>query len=377
MVPEKLAAETIAVHAGRPPRVPGAPVSPPISLSSTYHAGREDEKVDYSYAREDHESGVALETALGALEGGHAIGFASGMGAISNVLALVSPGGVVVVPPVGYSGMLAATNALDKSGRIQRRVVDTTNLDELAAALKGAEMLWLETPANPTLNITDLTRASELAHQNRALVVADSTFSTPVLTRPLDFGVDVVVHSVTKWIAGHSDLLLGAAITRNEEILEQLRAGRILSGAITGPFEAWLALRGLRTMPLRVKTSSASALELATRLQGTQGVASVIYPGLPSHPGHEIAKVQMPGGFGAVLSITMAGGVDAARKLCEQVEIFTHATSVGGVESLIERRKRWPAESELVPESLVRISVGIEDVEDLWRDLSQALKRLS
>lgn len=377
MVPEKLAVETMAVHAGRPARVPGAPVNPPISLSSTYNAAREGEEVDYVYAREDHESGVAFETALGALEGGHALGFASGMGAISNILALVPHGGVVVIPPVGYSGMLAATSALATSGWIERRVVDTANPDELASALKGAQMLWLETPANPTLNITDLSRASDLAHRSGAFVVADSTFSTPVLTRPLDFGVDVVVHSVTKWIAGHSDVLLGAAITRDEQILEKLRVGRVISGAITGPFEAWLALRGLRTMPLRVKASCASALELANRLRSAPGVASVIYPGLPSHPGHEIAKTQMSGGFGAVLSITLAGGIEAARKLCEQVEIFTHATSVGGVESLIERRKRWSAESDLVPESLVRISVGIEDVEDLWHDLSQALKRLS
>ena len=377
MVPEKLAVETMAVHAGRPARVPGAPVNPPISLSSTYNAAREGEEVDYAYAREDHESGVAFETALGALEGGHALGFASGMGAISNVLALVPHGGIVVIPPVGYSGMLAATSALAASGRIERRVVDTTNPGELASALKGAQMLWLETPANPTLNITDLSRASDLAHRSGAFVVADSTFSTPVLTRPLDFGVDVAVHSVTKWIAGHSDVLLGAAITRDEQILEKLRVGRVISGAITGPFEAWLALRGLRTMPLRVKASCASALELADRLRSAPGVESVIYPGLPSHPGHEIAKAQMSGGFGAVLSITLAGGIEAARKLCEQVEIFTHATSVGGVESLIERRKRWSAESDLVPESLVRISVGIEDVEDLWRDLSQALKRLS
>lgn len=377
MLPEKLSADTIAVHAGRPDRQAGAPVNPPISLSSTYHAAAEGEKVAYAYAREDHESGVAFETALGALEGGHAVGFASGMAAISNSLALVPHGAVVVTPPVGYSGMLAATKALAASGRIELRVVDTTDLVALASALSGAAMLWLETPANPTLHITDLARASELAHAKGAIVVADSTFSTPVLTKPLDFGVDLAIHSVTKWIAGHSDLLLGAAITRDEQVLEKLRMGRALSGAITGPFEAWLALRGLRTMPLRVKASCASALELATRLQSAPGVASVIYPGLPEHPGHAIAKSQMSGGFGAVLSITMSDGVEAARELCERVELFTHATSVGGVESLIERRKRWSLESELVPESLVRISVGIEDVDDLWRDLFQALNRLN
>ncbi len=373
MTHEQLAAETIAVHAGRPDRVPGAPVNPPISLSSTYHAAREGEKVDYAYAREDHETGVAFESALGALEGGRAVGFASGMAAISNVLALVPQGGVIVVPPVGYSGMLAATKLLAESGRIERRLVDTTNIDQLTAALDGAAMLWLETPANPTLNITNLAQASELAHANGAIVVADSTFSTPILTKPLDFGVDLSVHSVTKWIAGHSDMLLGAVITRDEQVLEKLRLGRVLSGAITGPFESWLALRGLRTMPLRVKTSSASALELANRLQGLPGIESVIYPGLPTHPGHEIAKLQMSGGFGAVIAITMTGGIEAARALCDRVEIWTHATSVGGVESLIERRKRWSFESPLVPESLVRLSVGIEDVDDLWRDLSRAL----
>lgn len=373
MTHEQLAAETIAVHAGRPDRTPGAPVNPPISLSSTYHAAREGEKADYAYAREDHETGVAFESALGALEGGHAVGFASGMAAISNVLALLPQGGVIVVPPVGYSGMLAATKLLAESGRIERRVADTADTDQLTAALDGAAMLWLETPANPTLNITDLAHASELAHANGAIVVADSTFSTPVLTKPLDFGVDLSVHSVTKWIAGHSDVLLGAVITRDEQVLEKLRLGRVLGGAITGPFESWLALRGLRTMPLRVKTSSASALELANRLQGFPGVESVIYPGLPTHPGHEIAKKQMSGGFGAVIAITMTGGIDAARALCDRVEIWTHATSVGGVESLIERRKRWSLESPLVPESLVRLSVGIEDVDDLWRDLSHAL----
>jgi len=373
MTHEHLAAETIAVHAGRPDRVPGFPVNPPISLSSTYHAAREGEKVDFAYAREDHETGVAFESALGALEGGYAVGFSSGMAAISNVLALVPQGGVVVVPPVGYSGMLAATKSLAESGRIERRVVDTTDIDQLTAALDGAAMLWLETPANPTLNITDLAHASELAHAKGAIVVADSTFSTPVLTKPLDFGVDLSVHSVTKWIAGHSDVLLGAVITRDEQALEKLRLGRVLSGAVTGPFESWLALRGLRTMPLRVKASSAGALELANRLQGLAGVESVIYPGLPTHPRHEIAKMQMSGGFGAVIAITMSGGVDAARALCDRVELWTNATSVGGVESLIERRKRWSLESPLVPESLVRLSVGIEDVDDLWRDLSRAL----
>jgi len=377
MVPEKLAAATIAVHAGRPTRVPGAPVNPPISLSSTYNAAREDHDIDYTYAREDHETGVAFEMALGALEGGYAIAYASGMAAISNALALIPVGGVLVMPKIGYSGMLAATKALAADGRIERRMIDTSNNEELAAALKGAHMLWLETPANPTLEITDLAYASQLAHQNGALVVADSTFSTPVLTRPLDFGVDLVIHSVTKWIAGHSDVLLGAIITRDEQLLEKLHIGRTISGATTGPFEAWLALRGLRTLPLRVKASCASALEIATRLQSAPGVASVGYPGLASHPGHEIAKTQMSGGFGAVLAITMTGGVEAARKLCDQVEIFTHATSVGGVESLIERRKRWGGESDLVPDSLVRISIGIEDVEDLWRDLEQVLKRLN
>lgn len=377
MASEKLAAETVAVHAGRPARIPGAPVNPPLSLSSTYNAGREGEEVEYTYAREDHESGVAFETALGALEGGSAVGFASGMASISAALALVPLGGVIVTPPVGYSGMLATTKALAVAGRIEHRIVDTANLADLELALEGAQMLWLETPANPTLDITDLFRASELAHRSGAIVVADSTFSTPVLTRPLDFGVDVAIHSVTKWIAGHSDVLLGAAVTRNEDLLAKLRAERLFGGAVTGPFESWLALRGLRTMPLRVKAASASALELAKRLRYVPAVADIRYPGLASHPGHEIAKAQMSGGFGGVLSITMVGGIEAAKRLCDGVEIFTHATSVGGVESLIERRKRWSAESDLVPESLVRISVGIEDVEDLWRDLSQALNRLS
>jgi cystathionine gamma-synthase len=365
-------AATLAVHLGRPERVPGAPVNTPISLSSTYVAAPEGENAPYSYARESHENAAALEAALGSFEGGSATLFGSGMGAISATLELLPHGAPIVIAPVGYSGTIAAVARGDESGRFERRVVDMSDLDAVDRALHGAAMLWIESPANPTLDLTDIAAVSALAKRHGAITVADSTFSTPLITRPLDLGVDVVVHSVTKWIAGHSDLLLGAAITRDESIHERLRLARAAWGAVAGPFEAWLALRGLRTLPLRLQASCINALELAQRLEQHPSVARVRYPGLPSHPQHALARAQMSA-FGAVIAIELRGGAEAAKSLCESVELWTPGTSVGGVESLIERRRRWGFESTATPEALIRLSVGIEGIDDLWADLAAHL----
>lgn len=368
----RFAAATNVVHLGRPPRIPGAPVNTPISLSSTYVAAPEGETAPYSYARESHENAVALESALGALEGGLATVFGSGMGAISATLDIVPHGGAIVIASVGYSGTITAVARGDESGRYERRIVDMRDLRALEQALSGAAMLWIETPANPTLDITDIAAATRLARARGVITVADSTFSTPLITRPLSLGADIVVHSVTKWIAGHSDLLMGAAITADAALHDRLRLGRVAWGSVAGPFEAWLALRGLRTLPLRLNASCNNALELARRLEADPRVATVRYPGLASHPGHGIATAQMAQ-FGAVIAIELAGGISAAQRLCESVELWTPGTSVGGVESLIERRRRWEFESVETPAELIRLSVGIEDVEDLWSDLDRHL----
>lgn len=363
---------TLAVHLGRPERAPGNPVNTPISLSSTYVAAPEGDTAPYSYARESHENAAALETALGRLEGGQATIFGSGMGAISPALDLVPHGAPIVIAPIGYSGTIAAVERGDASGRFERRIVDMRDLSAIDAALSGAAMIWIETPANPTLDLTDIAAVATMAKQHGVISVADSTFSTPLITKPLDLGVDIVVHSVTKWIAGHSDLLLGVAITSQPELHERLRLARAAWGAVAGPFEAWLALRGLRTLPLRLKASCDNAHELAKRLETHPAVAKVRYPGLASHPQHELAQHQMAQ-FGAVIAVELTGGVEAAKALCESVQLWTPGTSVGGVESLIERRRRWGFESTATPEELLRLSVGIEDVDDLWADLASHL----
>lgn len=366
---------TIAVHGGRPARVPGAPVNTPLSLTSTYYAAPEGQTAPYSYARDTQENYAAFETVLGELEGGRALSFGSGMGAVSAALSLVPHGKAIVIGPVGYSGAISLVAKESESGGLERRVVDMSDLAAVRKAAAGAHMVYIETPANPTLDITDIAAVAKIAHEAGAIVAADSTFSTPLITQPLSLGVDVVIHSVTKWIAGHSDMLMGAAVVKSDEIYEKLHLYRIYSGAVAGEFESWLALRGLRTLPLRLRAACDNAMELATRLAQHPKVEKVRYPGLNSHPGHHVAASQMSM-FGAVIGLELKGGISVATRFPEMVQLWTHGTSVGGVESLIERRRRHAFESETTPPELLRLSVGIEDVEDLWSDLEEALKRV-
>jgi cystathionine gamma-synthase len=252
-------------------------------------------------------------------------------------------------------------------------VADT---DAVRAALAtGAHLLWLETPTNPLLEVADLPALVAAGHAAGAIVAVDNTFSTPLLQTPLAHGADVVVHSVTKYLAGHSDVLLGAAVTRDPELREQLHRHRTTRGGIPGAAEAWLALRGLRTLHLRVERAGANAAELARRLEGHPAVARVRHPSLAGDPGHDRAVAQMHG-FGAIVAIELAGGPEAAEQVAAGVRLWVHATSLGGVESTLERRRRHPSEPAGVPESLVRLSVGVEDVEDLWADLERALSGL-
>ncbi|WP_146364224.1 trans-sulfuration enzyme family protein [Arthrobacter yangruifuii] len=368
--------DTLVVSAGRPVRGHDAPVNPPIVLSSTYFGTGTPVPGERGYGRYSNPTWDPFEQALAGLEGADlpALVFGSGLAAVTAALSLVPAGGVVVMPRHSYQGSLLLAAEEAANGRFSVRTVDIADTGEVVAQLDGASMLWVESPTNPMLEVADIAVLATAAHAAGALVVADNTFSTPLVTRPLDLGADVVVHSVTKYLAGHSDVVLGAAVTSDPDLRERLHRHRSLHGAVAGPFEVWLALRGLRTLALRMERSQATALELARRLQALEQVERVRYPGLPEDPGHLRAAAQMSG-FGAIVCIEVAGGAAAAEKVAEAVELWLPATSLGGVESLIERRRRQPGEPHTVPEGLLRLSVGIENAEDLWRDLQQALTR--
>jgi cystathionine gamma-synthase len=368
-----LSPATLAVTAGRSPHAPDSPLTAPVVLTSTY-TGRDGATGpgDRVYGRWDNPTWSALEAALGELEGGRALSFAAGMGAVSAVVDLVPVGGVLVLPRAPYSGAAQLAHRLAAAGRLRLREVRISDTDEVVAALAGADVLLAETPTNPLLEVADVPALATAARAAGVLLAVDNTFATPLLQRPLDAGAHVVVHSATKFLSGHSDVLLGAAVTRDDELLARLHAHRTLAGSIPGPWEAWLVLRGIRTLQLRVERACANAAELARRLAGHPAVERVRHPSLPGDPSHARAAAQMRG-FGCIIAVEVAGGAEAAERVCSATRLWVHATSLGGVESTLERRRRHAAESPEVPESLLRLSVGVEDVEDLWRDLSAAL----
>lgn len=360
--------DTELVHRGRPPAEPGNAVNYPIELSSTYHAGGPVE-----YARDGALGMRALEEAVGPLEGGQAIAFASGMAAANAILDLLPPKATVVAAEFTYTGVSIRLRELHERGAISLRRVDIADTAAVISALDGADALWLESPTNPMLEVADIAVISAAARGQGALVICDNTFATPLLQKPLALGADVVLHSATKAIGGHSDCLLGIVVTPDPARAEALRLRRTILGAAPGGLECFLVLRGLRTLSLRLARSQASAQVLASRLAEHPSVARVRYPGLPDDPGHALCRAQMAGP-GFMISIETVGGGDTAQRACESTRLWVHATSLGGVESLLERRRRWAAENPLVPEGLIRLSVGIEDPEDLWADLDQALR---
>ncbi|UZN01867.1 trans-sulfuration enzyme family protein [Cellulomonas sp. S1-8] len=393
--PGALSPRTLAVSAGRPARVPGAALNPPVVLSSTFVSQGTPAAGEHLYGRIGTPAWEPFELALAALErtdheaaglpvtGPPATVFASGMAAIDAALALVPVGGRVVVPRHAYQVTLVLLREQAERGVLRVDQVDVVDTAAVVAALRGhdgdgsdgdgpAAMLWLESPTNPMLEVADVPALVAAAHEVGALVVVDSTFATPLVQRPLALGADVVVHSVTKYLAGHSDVVLGATLADDPALHARLVAHRTTHGAIAGPFEVWLALRGLRTLALRVERAQATAGELARRLAAHAHVVEVRYPGLPDDSGHARAAAQMDG-FGAILGLRPVGGVPGADALVAAVALWVPATSLGGVESTLERRRRFPTESPTVPEDLVRLSVGIEDVEDLWADLDAAL----
>lgn len=374
---------TDVVRLGRPPAEPGAPVNPPVELSSTYRQGGE-----LAYGRDGNPTWEALESVVGRLEGGRCLVFSSGLAAIAAVLETLPVPGRVVVAGDAYNGTRRFLADVAGRGRLRFRTADVT--DTAGALAVCAEMvqtpgrpsgsagdfgagglLWLESPTNPLLAIADLAALSAGAHDLGMDVVVDNTFSSPLTQHPLSLGADVVVHSATKILSGHSDVVMGLTVTARPDVTAALAERRSLHGAIAGPWEAWLALRGVRTLALRVERATANAAVLVERLRAHPKVTSVRYPGLEDHPGHQLAARQMSG-FGSMVSFEVKGSADDAEAFASRLRLLTVATSLGGVETLIERRGRWANESALPP-SLMRMSVGIEDVEDLWADLDQAL----
>ena len=368
--------ETVAVTAGRPGRVVDAPLNPPVVFASTYIGAHEMSAAEIGYGRYGNPTWQALEQAIGALEGGQALTFASGMAAVHGVLELMSPGTVVVIPHNCYLGVAEAVDRRAARDDWQVRRVNVADTAEVLAAAAGADLMWIESPTNPTIEVADLPALGRNLSAE-TLFVVDSTFATPLLQRPLEFGADIVLHSATKLLSGHSDVLLGAVVTRLDDgkTFEALDALRRSLGAAPGPMEAYLALRGLRTLPLRLAQAQASAQILAERLVGHKHVQRVRFPGLATDPGHDVARRTLSG-FGSLISIDLADA-KTAEAFVEGCSLWGFATSLGGVESTMERRRRWSGELLSVPEGLVRMSVGIEHVEDLWADLARALDQLS
>jgi cystathionine gamma-synthase len=372
--------ETIAVTAGRPTAVSGQPLNVPLVLASNFRAGAAEAPVT-EYSRDGGTATWhALEEAVGALEGGTAVAFASGMGAATALLDLVPVGARVVVPTDSYSGVRALLFDGAALGRWKVDQVDITDTVATVAAVAGAgsdgsrqpaDLLWLESPTNPLIDVADLATLCRAGRVAGALVVVDNTFATPLGQQPLTLGADLVLHSATKFIGGHSDLLAGIAVAAGDELAARLFRRRQLAGATPGALEAFLALRGLRTLPVRLARAQESAVMLAARLLEHPTVERVRYPGLPDDPGHALAAQQM-NGFGAMLSFEVRGGAATADAVCRALRVVTNATSLGGVESTIERRAKL-AGQEHIPPGLLRFSVGVEHVEDLWDDLSAAL----
>jgi len=371
-----LSPATYAVVSGRPERTEGAPVNPPVVLSSTYVGRGEVEPGRHVYTRLGTETWEPFEEALAGLERASepALVFASGMAAVSAALDLTRPGTRLVVPRHAYHATLVAARRLVERSAVEVVEVDIADTDAVRAAITGGptSLVWVETPTNPMLEVADIRELSAAAHAAGALVAVDNTFATPLAQRPLELGADVVVHSVSKYLSGHSDLILGAVVTSSRDLYDAVRTTRDIVGGIAGPWETWLALRGLRTLALRVERSQANAAELARRLADHPDVVAVGHPSLPSHPQHALAGAQMDG-YGSILTLRPRGGRAGADALAGAVRLWVPATSLGGVESSLERRRRFASEAPTVPVDLMRLSVGIEDVEDLWADLTLGL----
>ncbi|WP_460633806.1 cystathionine gamma-synthase [Leifsonia lichenia] len=375
---------TQAIHVGQEFDQTTGAIIPPIYQTSTFvQDGVGGLRGGYEYSRGGNPTRTSLETLLAALEGGtSALSFASGLAAEDALLrAVLQPGDHVVLGNDVYGGTHRLINRIHGAWEIRNTTVDLTDLDAVRTALQTdrTRVLWIETPSNPLMKISDIAALAELGHAVGALVVVDNTFASPALQQPLSLGADVVAHSTTKYLGGHSDVLGGALVFSDEELASKVQFIQFAAGAVSAPMDAWLTTRGIKTLAVRMQRHTENAQAIAEALVGRAGIDAVYYPGLPTHPGHELAARQMSG-FGGMLSVALSGGAAAARRFAESTEVFQLAESLGGVESLIG----YPSEmthasvrgTELeVPDNVIRLSVGIEDVSDLLADIDQALSR--
>jgi cystathionine gamma-synthase len=370
--------ETLAVHAGHAVDPATGAVTPPIHLSTTFERDADGGyRSGHIYTRTSNPNRAAVEQSLAQLEGGAAaIAYSSGSAATMAVFQALSPGDHVIAPHDAYYGTLRQLRELFAPWGLKADVVDMADMDAVRGALRPTtKILWVETPSNPLVRVTDIARLVELAHAAGARCVVDNTWATPVLQRPLELGADIVMHSTTKYLGGHSDLLGGALVARvADEFVERLFSLQKLGGAVPSPFDCWLLQRGIRTLPWRMRAHCENAGVVARFLAAHPKVERVHYPGLESHPGHAIARRQMSG-FGGMLAVQMHGGQEAALALAMRLELFTRATSLGGPESLIEHRASVEGAGTLAPENLLRVSIGLENADDLVEDLSGALAR--
>ena len=375
----RLAPETLNAQALRQIDTQTGGLTPGIFPSTTYVRDSDYELIDpgHSYGRDENPGFVVAEKVLAELEGGPAgLLFSSGMSAAMAIIQSLRPGDRIVAPRIMYWGLRKWLAVFCEQWGLELDLFDPSEADALARTVEQGKtrLLWMESLCNPTWDVIDISAAADAAKGVGATVVVDSTIPTPVVTQPIKHGADLVVHSATKYLNGHCDVVAGAVVTaREDELWERIGQVRRQGGAIVGSFEAWLLQRGLRTLFLRVRKASESALAIARRLEGHPALKAVLYPGLSSHPGHEIAKRQMDGGFGGMLSLRVKGGAERALDIVKRCQVFTRATSLGGVESLIEHRYSIEEAGSPIPADLIRLSIGIESVDDLIADLEQAL----
>jgi cystathionine gamma-synthase len=368
--------DTLAVHAGGEADKSTGSVAPPIHLSTNFlHGAASEELHGYMYVRDKNPTQDRLEAAMSALEGGEgALVFSSGMGASAALMQNLEPNSHIIIPEDVYVHLRVLAARFLGKWQVQHSIVDMTSLEAVKAALRpNTKLVWVETPSNPCMNITDIAAVAELTHGVGADLLVDNTFATPVLQRPLELGADIVLHSTTKYCGGHSDVQGGCLVFKKQAPLqEQLFHVRMVLGPVCSPFNSWLVLRGLRTLVCRIERHSANAMAVAKALAAEQNIEQVFYPGLDSHKGHKIAARQMKK-FGGMMAVTVKGGWDAAVRMASRVKLFATATSLGGVESLVEHRASAEGEGTTSPRNLLRLSIGLEDPEDLIEDLRQAL----
>jgi cystathionine gamma-synthase len=373
---KKPSIETLAVHAGRTTDMNSGAVTPSIQLSTTFERDADGGYArGYEYIRTENPNRVALEESLAALERGDwAVTFSSGTAATSALFQAAAKKGAIVSSKAAYHGTLQQLRDLEEQYRGSVRLIDSRAIDEVEGALDDdVSLLFVETPANPMMGISDIRKLAEIAARRGAALACDNTFATPVLQNPLTLGADLVVHSATKYLGGHSDLMNGVVVGKNHGAWsEELATIRATGGAVPSPFDCWLLQRSLPTLPVRVRTQSATALLVANFCASRPEIEHVLYPGLATHPGHAVAAGQMCG-FGGMLSIRLKGGSEAAKMVAARVRLFTRATSLGGVESLIEHRASMEGPATETPQDLLRLSIGLEHPDDLIADLAQAL----